>query len=291
MTVAQLHLGADPLVSQNDGSGKPHLQIVGVPHDSTSSYRPGSRFGPNAIRNAFLNIEIYSDELQVNLEEASIRDLGNLSFTSNVEQMVDSTRKVLTELHDAKIPTCILGGEHTITLASYSPIMSDVPLLVFDAHLDLRDGYAGSRLSHASYLRRLSDEGLSNAIHVGCRAACKEEWEALRASKIKALTEKTLRRTPNPSKLLEDTLSSYDETYVSIDLDVLDPAYAPGVGNPEASGMTSRQLLELLYTLRDKRIRSFDIVELAPQYDHGATAAVAARLLTELACIIYAKQR
>ena len=154
--------------------------------------------------------------------------------------------------------------------------------MVFDAHYDLRDQYADIKLSHAAYLRRLVEtRGPENIVHVGARAFVKEELAFLKDNKIRTVSDKEIRDGNGP-KLLQDITSTFDSLYLSIDLDVLDPAFAPGVGNPEAVGITSRELYDLVTTLQNKKIVAADIVELNPTYDNGATASISAKMISTI---------
>jgi len=175
-----------------------------------------------------------------------------------------------------------LGGEHLITLGSFTCFPKDTGYVVFDAHYDLRDQYADIKLSHAAYLRRIVEErGSENIVHVGARAFVKEELAFLKEHNIKTVSDKDI-RDGNGTKLLKDITSTFDKIYLSIDLDVLDPAFAPGVGNPEAVGISSRELYDLVTTLQNKKIVAADIVELNPTYDNGATASMAAKMISTI---------
>lgn len=265
----------------------PAVSVFGVPFDSSSTYRTGSRFGPNAIRDAFLNIEIYSPRLKVDLENQSVEDLGNLHHTANIERMVSSVEKVVGELVDKGKTPAILGGEHTLTYGSFSAMPEDTRIIYFDAHFDMRNEYSDLSLMHATCLRRIIDKkGADKVIHVGARAACAEEWSYVEKENINAITCEKLFNAPRPEELLKEAVKEFSNVYVSIDLDVIDPAYAPGVGNPEPGGLSTHQILEMLYALRGKHIAGFDIVELIPHYDNGAASTAAARLLAELTCLI-----
>jgi len=259
----------------------PKVSVFGVPFDATSTYRAGSRFAPNAIREAFLNIEVYFRDLDVDLEKVCIEDLGNLKQTGSVQSMVVAVQRVTEELLQQKKIPAILGGEHTLTYASYLATAGSM-LVVFDAHLDLRDEFADMRLSHATYLRRLLEEADTEAIVIGARAAAKEEWDFAEKKKLKVIPP------PSEDHTLQDYVkmvkSSIGERsiYVSIDLDVVDPAYAPAVGNPEPGGLTSREFLTILGALKGCRFVGFDIVELDPLVDTGASAALAAKALALL---------
>ena len=169
-----------------------------------------------------------------------------------------------------------------ITLGSFSCFSKDTGYVVFDAHYDLRDQYADIKLSHAAYLRRMVEKrGSENIIHVGARAFAKEELAFLKEHNIAAVSDKEI-RNGNGAKLLKDITSTFDSLYMSIDLDVLDPAFAPGVGNPEAIGISSRELYDLVTTLQNKKILAADIVELNPTYDNGSTASMAAKLISTI---------
>ena len=161
----------------------------------------------------------------------------------------------------------------------------DTGYVVFDAHYDLRDEFADIKLSHASYLRRVVEErGAENILHVGARAFVKEELEFLTEHKIKTISDKEIRDGKGP-QLLKDHVSTFDTMYSSFDLDVLDPAYAPGVGNPEAVGITSRELFDMIYSLQETKVIGADIVELNPYHDNGATASLAAKIMSTLIAI------
>ncbi len=280
------HLSAAPLVTLSAPGRNADVQVIGVPFDGTSTYRTGSRFGPDAVRAAFWNIEVYSRPLDVDLEDLSIEDRGNIRHTARVDTMLTMAEETVRESVDAGYVPAILGGEHSITLGTFSAMPEGTALLVFDAHLDLRDEYDDLREMHATYLRRLIERrpGL-RVVHVGARAATKEEWRFAAEAGVAIITADQIDADgeDNLTRRLEDALDGVEGLYVTIDLDGLDPAYAPGVSNPEAGGLSSLQLLRCLYTLRDTPIRGFDIVELCPQYDpSGITAVAAARFMAEL---------
>ncbi|MFC1754886.1 agmatinase [Thermoproteota archaeon] len=266
----------------------PIINLLGVPFDSTSTYRPGSRMGPNAIREALLNIEVYSSRLDVDLEDISIVDLGNLSQTSDVMKMSDAVEKVVSEIiSNGQVPS-ILGGEHTLSYATFKAAPKNSALLVFDAHADLRNEFADVKFSHTTWLKRFIEErGTSNVIHVGLRASTRDEMKFMNKEGITTISTQTILNTKNPEKILIESLKQFEQVYVSLDMDILDPAYAPGVGNPEAAGISTSQLLEFLYVLKGKKIGGFDIVEVAPQYDAGISSITAAKIMVELICLTH----
>jgi len=271
-----------PLIISPNENSKPVATIFGVPFDSTHSYKPGCRFGPDAIRDAFNNIEIFQPEFGVDLEVEAISDLGNTRHTVVAAEMLQMVKNVTSELKKQDKQIIILGGEHLITLGSFTCFPKDTGYVVFDAHYDLRDQYADTKLSHAAYLRRIVEErGSENIVHVGARAFVKEELAFLKEHNIATVSDKEIRNGNGP-KLLKDITSTFDRVYLSVDLDVLDPAFAPGVGNPEAVGISSRELYDLVTTLQNKKIVSADIVELNPTYDNGATASMAAKMISTI---------
>jgi len=214
------------------------------------------------------------------LEQVSIKDLGNLQHTVVAQNMIDMVQKTTSELKDSSNQLIILGGEHSLTYGTYTSYPKDTGYVVFDAHYDLRDEYADTKLSHAAYLRRIVEErGPENIIHVGARAFVKEELEFLTEHNIATISDAEIRNGNGP-KLLEHLTEKFENLYVSIDLDVLDPAFAPGVGNPEAIGITSRELHDMVVALKNKTIKAADIVELNPTFDNGATASLAARMIS-----------
>ena len=269
------------IINPNDDSESVAI-IFGVPFDSTHSYKPGCRFGPDAIRDAFNNIEIFQPEFGVDLETVNINDLGNTKHTVVATEMLQMVENITSELKKQNKQMIILGGEHLITLGSFSCFPKDTGYVVFDAHYDLRDEYADIKLSHAAYLRRLVEKrGSENIVHVGARAFVKEELAFLKEHNIRTVSDKEI-RDGNGAKLLNDITSTFDSLYLSIDLDVLDPAFAPGVGNPEAVGISSRELYGLVTALQNKKIVAADIVELNPTYDNGATASMAAKMISTI---------
>lgn len=275
-------MNRNPLITSSDDDGVPVATVFGIPFDSTHSYKPGCRFGPDVIRDAFNNIEIFHPQFGVDLESANIEDLGNMTHTVSSSIMLDMVKKVTSELVERNRQLFILGGEHSITYGTYMSFPKNTGYVVFDAHYDLRDEFAGTKYSHAAYLRRIVEErGSDNILHVGARAFVKEELEFLKEHNIKTISDRQVREGYGP-KLLREFLSSFDSTYASFDLDVLDPAFAPGVGNPEAAGMTSRELFDLVYSFENHKVTGIDIVELNPQYDNGATASIAAKIMSTM---------
>ena len=282
MSFLDLYMNRNPLITSPTEEGDPTTIMYGVPFDSTHSYRPGTRFGPDSIREAYNNIEIFMPQFKVDLESVFIQDLGNTKHTVVAKEMLEMVSKITSELIKKEKQILILGGEHLITLGAFPSFPKETGFIVFDAHYDLRDEYADIKLSHAAYLRRMIEKiGSDRIIHVGARAFVKEELAFKEEHKIKTISEWDVRHGNGP-KLVKDAASVFDKMYVSIDLDVLDPAFAPGVGNPEAVGLTSRELYDMVCSLDDQNITGADIVELCPTFDNGATSAMAARLMSAI---------
>ncbi len=275
-------MNKNPMITASDDNSEPVATIFGIPFDSTHSYKPGCRFGPDAIRDSFNNIEIFHPELKIDLENVNIEDLGNTRHTVVASEMIDMVKKITHELVSKQRQLFILGGEHSITFGTYTSFPKETGYVVFDAHYDLRDEFADIKLSHASYLRRIVEErGAENILHVGARAFVKEELEFLTENKIKTISDREIRDGKGPS-LLKDYISTFDTIYSSFDLDVLDPAFAPGVGNPEAVGITSRELFDMIHTFSETKVIGVDIVELNPYHDNGSTASLAAKIISTL---------
>jgi len=285
MSFLDLYMNKNPLITASEDDSEPVATIFGIPFDATHSYKPGCRFGPDSIRDSFNNIEIFHPELGIDLETVNIEDLGNTRHTVVASEMIDMVKKITTELVSKQRQLFILGGEHSITYGTYTSFPKETGYVVFDAHYDLRDEFADIKLSHASYLRRIVEaRGSENILHIGARAFVKEELEFLTENNIKTISDKQIRDGKGPA-LLKDYVSTFDSVYSSFDLDVLDPAFAPGVGNPEAVGITSRELFDMIHTFEDTKVTGVDIVELNPYHDNGSTASLAAKIISTLIAI------
>ncbi|MFQ5475426.1 MAG: agmatinase [Nitrosopumilus sp.] len=282
MSFTDLYMNKNPMITLSDEESEPVATVFGIPFDATHSYKPGCRFGPDVIRDSFNNIEVFHPELQVDVEAVHIEDLGNTRHTVVASEMIEMVKKITTELVAKQRQLFILGGEHSITYGAFPSFPKETGYVVFDAHYDLRDEFADSKLSHASYLRRIvEDRGSENILHVGARAFVQEELEFLKENNIKTISDKEIREGKGP-QLLKDHVSTFNTIYSSFDLDVLDPAFAPGVGNPEAVGITSRELFDLIHSFEDTKVTGVDIVELNPYHDNGSTASIAAKIMSTL---------
>jgi len=263
--------------------------IVGVPLDHTSSYRPGSRFAPLAIREASLHIEGFSFRTGKSICDLKIHDAGDLHVNADTEETLRLLELVTGEiLKEGKKPV-LLGGEHTLTLGSAGSLRGDFAVLCFDAHLDLRDEYMKRKICHATVMRRIHEfKNLRRMVMVGTRAACREEIKYAEKWGISFITSREIHRgsVEDISLQINRLLEGQNAVYLSLDLDVLDPAFAPAVQTPEPEGISTHQLLEIISKINLVNLVAFDVVEVAPQYDSGGTATVAAKAIFEVLSLI-----
>ncbi len=282
----QLHTSTGPKFSgYSKDFDKSRYVVLGVPYDRTSTYRSGSRFGPAAIREASLNIETYSLRSKVDIEDVAISDVGDLNVVDSMDETLRRLSDVVRDITNAgKLPIA-LGGEHTVTLGMVRALRDkSLGVINFDAHGDLRDEYSGEKLNHATVMRRISEiVGPQNLVLVGIRALCKEEVQYMKSHKVKNYQSSEIlgERYERVAAKIASTVSRFKRLYVTIDIDVFDPAFAPGVGNPEADGLDPSSVLAVLSRICDSRIVGLDLVEVSPNYDTGITAALASRLLFE----------
>jgi agmatinase len=260
--------------------------IIGLPFDSTASFRSGSREGPDAIRLASYNFESYDYYYDVDLADLKICDLGNMELGSDPAYAWATIKEGISLLPENVVPI-FLGGEHSITppivegLAERSK-NEGLGVLVLDAHLDLRDEYGCTRFSHACASRRILEKKcVRSYASIGIRSGCREEFSFAAENDINYVTSRDV-SAKGIDQVLDIVFNSlcYDRLYLSIDLDVLDPAYAPAVGNPEPFGMNPWDIKRVLERTAPLAA-GLDINELAPAYDRGETALLAARLARE----------
>jgi agmatinase len=294
MSYRELFVSPSPrfMGSQQSFEEAEHV-ILGVPFDVTSTYRTGARFAPLAIREASLNIEGYSFRTGMDVEDLKIHDLGDLHVTGDAELTLGRLALVAHDIFEAEKVPVFLGGEHTITLGVMRSL-EDVAVVSFDAHLDLRNDYLGLSVSHATFMRRIKEDAKpAKILEIGTRAVCKEELEYAKTSGIDYLTAHQIRKdgAKNTAETVHDLLEGYEKVYLTIDMDVLDPAFAPAAQNPEPEGLDTTTLLDLLETVCDSRVVGVDLVEVAPNYDRGLTAIQAAKILFEvLSCLERARR-
>jgi agmatinase len=258
--------------------------IYGMPMDWTVSFRPGSRFGPARIREVSIGLEEYSPYLDRLLEEVKYFDAGDIPLPfGNVEGSLDAIRSFVSKvLADGKMPIG-LGGEHLVTWPVIQAVYEkykDLVIFHFDAHTDLRDHYEGYPYSHSTPIKKACDLiGGKNVYSFGIRSGMKEEFEWAKENmhlyKYDVL---------EPVKQVLPTIGNRP-IYLTIDIDVLDPAHAPGTGTTEAGGITSRELLDTIHYMarNGANVIGCDLVEVAPVYDHSEmTQIVASKIVREL---------
>jgi len=255
-----------------------NIIIFGCPFDSTSSFRPGSRFGPNAIRNVSELIETYSPVLDMDLEDIDFYDNGDLELVfGNTLKSLEIIERFAYEKVKYGKKLIGLGGEHLISypiIKTYASFYKDLNVIHLDAHADLRDDYLGEKFSHATVMKRVSDIiGISRIHAFGIRSGTRDEFKTVNLYSKDGII---------------DFISSSDKPlYFTLDLDVLDPSILPATGTPEAGGISFKDLMDVIYSLKTKNIVGADIVELAPMYDNYTnSAAVAAKILRELILIM-----
>jgi len=229
----------------------------------------------------------------IDVEDLKICDAGDVNVTENASETIERIRLVVHQIiSDGKIPV-MLGGEHTVSLGAVRAIPG-IDVVSFDAHMDLRNEYNGDPLSHASVMRRISEHiGPDRIVQVGTRAVCKEELDFSKANCISNIPGIDLHGNTvgNTIHVFGKMLDGRSNLYVTLDMDVLDPAYAPAVGNPEADGLCPNVLLSLLQEVCKRNVIAIDLTEVAPHYDMGVTAVQAAKILFESLCYIETQRR
>lgn len=259
------------------------IVLFGAPFDSTTSFRPGARFGSSAMRHESFGIETYSPYQDRDLTDCAVMDSGDLElcFGSAELALADIEARAKEILQAGKLPL-LLGGEHLVTLGSVRAVAErypDLHIIHFDAHADLREDYLGAKLSHACVIRRCHELLGDGRIHQFCiRSGDGEEFRF-----AKAHTELHPFSFEGLGDCCEKLAAAGVPVYFTIDLDCLDPACFPGTGTPEAGGVTFPQLLEAILTVAKTRVVAADLNELAPMLDpSGVSTAMACKVLREL---------
>lgn len=263
------------------------VAVVGVPFDSGVSFRPGARFGPAAAREASRLLRPYHPGLDWSpFEAAQVADAGDIAANPfDIDAAIETVQHEAEQLTRTGAALVTLGGDHTIALPLLRAAArrhGPIALVHFDAHLDTWDTYFGQPYTHGTPFRRAVEEGIvdtSALTHVGVRGPLYGKADLTEDARLGfgiVTSGDVLRRGVDEiSTALRERIGDRP-VYVSVDVDVMDPAHAPGTGTPEAGGMTSRELLEILRGLADLRLIGADVVELAPAYDHADITAVAA---------------
>jgi agmatinase len=254
--------------------------LFASPLDKTTSNRKGTRFAPITIRRESAYIDTYSARTGLDWDDLKLCDIGDLAVT-NIEETLSNIKITI----DSILPkfSVMIGGEHTITLGALRSIKPNL-IIVFDAHLDLRDELFNEKLCHATYLRRSIEEQDTKAVVIGVRALSKEEVRfANNSDQVSYITANYISK--NSVKTIIDPLikeiNSVTSAYLSIDMDVLDPAYAPAVGNPHPEGLSTTCLMDIIEGIMSKKIKGMDINEIYPHYDKGQTSITAGYIIME----------
>ena len=278
-----LHQNIETFIGCESNYADADIVLYGAPFDSTTSYRPGARFGPAAMRHESYGLETYSPYQDKDLTDIKVFDSGDmeLCFGSSESALKDIEARAETILQDGKFPL-LLGGEHLVTLGAVRAAAHKYPamhIIHFDAHADLRQDYLGAELSHACVLRRCHDILGDGRIHQFCiRSGDREEFTF-----AKTHTEMHKFDFSGLEALAAELCRTQVPVYLTIDLDCLDPSCFPGTGTPEAGGVTFMQLLNAILTVSKTNIIGADVNELAPMLDaSGVSTAMACKVLREL---------
>jgi len=274
-------------MGSNESYEDSNIILVGVPMDFTCSFRPGTRFGPQKIREVSIGIEEYSIYMDKSLEDYAYFDSGDLDLPiGNVERSLEIIGQAAKEILDDNKFSLFIGGEHLISVPVirevYNKYGDELIVVHFDAHADLREGYLGCPNSHASAIRRLVDfmPG-KNIYQFGIRSGTKEEYEYAKAN-----TNMYTIEVLEPLKKVVNKFKGRP-VHFTLDIDVVDPAYANGTGTPEPGGISSKELIQALDVMKDLNIVGFDIVEVSPHYDQSdRTALLAAKIIRDMIMIV-----
>jgi agmatinase len=255
---------------------------VGLPYDSTTSYRPGARFGPDALRVSSVSIESYSPHQDADLHDFDYCDLGNVALPFGAPgPAIERIERCARWLLESDVRPLFLGGEHSVTSGVIRVMAPENPGLVviqLDAHADLRHDYLGEAHNHACAMRRVLDHvGPERLIQVGIRAGTREEFVEMR---------ETGRLCGPSGAALREKLAKHPTAplYLTVDLDAFDPSELPGTGNPEAGGLRWADFEAILDEIDGGRLVGADVVELSPPWDQtGASAGLAAKCVREVA--------
>lgn len=265
-------------ISSRPDEGGPGIVILGCPLDVTSSFRGGSKFGPESLRRASWTLETYSPDLELDLDEMDLFDAGDLELPQgNLPGSLDRIERSAAKIIAPGRKPLFLGGEHLVTYPLVKSMMMSFPrlqLVHFDAHCDLRDEYDGEKLSHATVMKRVRELGVSRMYQIGIRSGTRQEFAELSPVHSPAALAAGLDRDV--------------PVYISFDIDVFDPSLVSGVTTPEPGGLTFREVMDHLSVLRGMDIVGADLVELAPDYDTTFVSSVcAAKVAREIIMLLH----
>jgi agmatinase len=258
--------------------------IIGAPMELTASQRSGSRFAPDAIRRASQYMETQSPRTGLDMGDIDFCDMGNITGFVDVPSSLQRIEEAVRVARASEKAPVLLGGEHTITLGGLRALEPDL-VVVFDAHLDLRDRLLGLEMSHGTFMRRAMEEMNFRLIVVGCRAFSREELDFAEENADRVMALKAadiIHEGVGPGvEAVNGWIESAASAYLSVDMDVVDPASAPAVGNPSPEGLGVTQILDFIHEIADDNFLGFDLTEVTPHYDSGLTSIQAAHVLLE----------
>jgi len=257
--------------------------ILGIPYDSSQSYRVGSRLAPNAIREASRELEDYDFEEDKDLLELRICDLGNVDVSyGNFMETCSRVKDTLKDVLSKQVMPVSLGGEHTISYSVVRCLPKDTFYLSIDAHLDFRDEYLGEKFSHACVNRRVFEHlQADNVLVVGVRSASKEELNDANKMGLDYISYSDFEKNSDAvHRKIMDKIKGKD-VYLSLDMDAIDPKEAPGVCNPEPSGFSYSDIVPILRLLKNSKLAGIDLTEVTPIYD-TYTPVLASKILFKI---------
>ncbi len=251
----------------DDGYGEADVVVAGLPLDVTASFRKGTGFAPRRVREASVSFETYVRDADTDVRDVPVHDYGDIDAWNDVRETVGFAKGVVEDfVRDGKTPV-LIGGEHTASVAGFRGTDAE-KVVFFDAHLDLKDEFEGAAYSHACVARRAAEDGREVYV-VGAREGSRDEWEYSEGSD-----------SVHVRSFDDFTAAEFDSPYVSVDLDVLDPGYAPGVGTPVPRGVSPETLSDAVRSLAPDAV-GFDVVEACPAYGAGEAEFVAASLVRD----------
>ena len=273
-------------VESSNHDDRKRFGIVGVPFDGTTSYLPGARFGPRAVREASYNFERYNLILNKNIN-TEIYDFGDLEVVhGNFKKTCSNLEQTISEILDLGLIPLIIGGDHSISCCVLKALnkndlnFHDITIIHFDAHMDLRDRYMDEKYSHATVMHRIFDMNPKQIIQIGVRSSSEEEAIFARENNLKVYT------SDDVDEKLEEIIKFIKKIegpiYVTFDIDVLDPAFAPSVGTPSPCGLNPKQIEKMIYSLKNKKIVGFDLVEVSSNKIGDITSVNAAKTIYDV---------
>ena len=270
--------------------------IIGAPFDSTSSYGPGSRFGPTTVREASYSFEKYNMAFNKDIDTV-FYDFGDINVVyGNCKETLAILEETIYDLVVKKIKPIVIGGEHSLSLAPLKALskstannynIEDIIIIHLDAHMDIIDEYQGEKCSHATVMKRVYDLNPKEIIEIGIRSASREEKEFVNTKdNISIFTAKDTKERFKSIEKKINQIKNKEPIYLSIDIDVLDPLYAPEVGNPIPNGISTDILEKILEILSKKNIIGFDLVEVATSRLGDSTAVTASKIVYDFLTLI-----